>query len=211
MNIKFIKCPEVYLILISFTFLAMWILGTISLALGSLVHNSLVALETSRQIYLLLLYIFSMLFPAIGIILFTYTVKKSSARWYWGIPLFIAVFLITFLRDNIYMVQFYNISFISAYDKLHVLDSQTGKAFISIFFALSSLLFTLSVPENRRKTMVMPLRMAILASASIIIYNIVDLSSKIYVSEAQIFGILHVLGVFLFGLSLVRVAINYDK
>ena len=136
--------------------------------------------------------------------------RPSSPKWYWGIPLFVSIFLITFLRDSMYMASLYNISFVSAYDNLHILDSQIGKAFVTIFFSISSLLFSLSVPENKRKLMKAPLIISIFMSISIVIYCIVDLFSNTY-SETQIFGILHVLGVFLFGVSLVRVAIDYEK
>jgi hypothetical protein len=199
------------LLLISFTFLAMWILGAISLVLAPFVRNLVLPLETSRHIYLLLIYLFSLFLPAVGLLLFMNKIRRSSSRWYLGIPLFIAVFLITFLRDSMAMAPFYGISFIPAYDSLHILDSQAGKTFISIFFSLSSLLFTLSVPENKRKIMVTPFRISIFASASIIIYNLVDFLSRSYISANQIFGILHVLGIFFLGLSLVWVAVNYDK
>lgn len=49
------------------------------------------------------------------------------------------------------MALFYSISFIPAYDNSHFLDSQIGKTFIQIFFSLSALLFTLSVPTNQKK------------------------------------------------------------
>jgi hypothetical protein len=55
-----------------------------------------------------------------------------------------------------------------------------------------------------------PLIIAIIASASIIIYWLVDTLSKTHIYENQIFGFLHVLGVFFFGLSIIWVAVNYD-
>lgn len=198
------------LLLISFAYLAMWILGIVSFAIGPLVQKSLITLDVSRHIYLYLFYLLSLFLPLFGILLFMDNMRPSSPKWYWGIPLFVSIFLITFLRDSMYMASLYNISFVSAYDNLHILDSQIGKAFVTIFFSISSLLFTLSVPENKRKLMKAPLIISIFMSISIVIYCIVDLFSNTY-SETQIFGILHVLGVFLFGVSLVRVAIDYEK
>lgn len=196
MNKPSIKKPGFHVFLISFVFLAMWILGAISLVLAPFVRNLVLPLETSRHIYLLLVYVFSLLLPAVGLLFFMNDIKGSSPRWYLGIPLFVAVFLITFLRDSMAMASFYGISFIPAYDSLHILDSQAGKAFIATFFSLSSSLFTLSVPENKRKIMVTPFRISIFVSASIIIYNLVDFLTKSYISANQIFGILHVLGIF---------------
>lgn len=199
---------NISLLLTSFTYLAMWILGIISFAIGPLVQNSLITLEVSRHIYLFLFYLISLFLPLFGILSFMDNIRPSSPKWYFGIPLFVAIILITFLRDSMYMTSLYSISFISAYDNLHILDSQIGKAFVTIFFSISSLLFTLSVPEDKQKLMKVPIIISIIMSISITIYCTVDLFSKIYVNEAQIFGILHVLGIFLFGLSLIRVAIN---
>ncbi len=203
-----IKKPGFYLFLISLTFLVMWILFAISFILSPLISNLLISLELSRYIYIFLFYLFSILLPAVGLIFFMNYIKNSS-RWYLGIPLLIAVFLMTFLRDSMTMARFYSVSFISAYDTLQILDSMATKAFIQIFFSLSALLFVLSVPESKAKLMKMPFRMAIVASASIIIYH--SVAFFVYIPENQLFGFLHIISIFLLGLLLLRAAINYDE
>jgi len=202
---------NISLFLTSFTYLAMWILGIISFAIGPLVQNSMIPLEVSRYIYLFLFYLLSLFLPLVGILLFMDNTRPSSPRWYLGIPLFVSIFLITFLRDSMYMTSLYNISFVSSYDSLHILDSAIGKAFVTIFFSISSLLFTLSVAESKRKLMRVPLVVSIVMFVSIAVYCIVDIFSKTYMSAAQIFGILHIVSIFFFGLSLIWIAVNYDK
>jgi len=205
MNNPSIKKPGFYLLLISLTFLAMWILGAISLILYPLFSK--LSLELSRYICILLLYLFSMFLPAVGLVFFMNSIRVSSSKWYLGIPLLIAVVLMTFLRDGLNLV--YDPSFISLYDKSSFLDSMATKAFIQIFFSLSALLFVLSVPESKAKLMKMPFRMAIVASASIIIYH--SVAFFVYIPENELFGFLHIISIFILGLFLIRVAVNYDR
>lgn len=202
-----IKKPGFYLFLISLTFLAMWILGAISLILSPLISKLLISLELSRYIYIFLLYLFSMFLPAVGLAFFMNSIRISSSKWYWGIPLLIAMVLMTFLRDDLNLV--YDPSFISLYDRSSFLGSMATKAFIQIFFSLSALLFVLSVPESKGKLMKMPFKVAIVASASIIIYHSVEFF--VYIPENELFGFLHIISIFILGLLLLRAAINYDK
>lgn len=202
---------KVSLLLISSTYLSLWILGFLSFFISPLVRNSFVSLETSRYIYLSIFYITSLFLPAAGFVFFIENIRSSSSRWYRGIPLFISVFLLTFQRDTMYMSSFYSVSFIPAYDSLHVLDSQTVKAFVSIFLSISSVMFALSMPEEKRHLMKVPLIISIVMTASVSIYFTVDTLSKTYISENQLFGFLHILTVLFFGLSLVWVAVNYEN
>ncbi|WP_407283025.1 hypothetical protein V7O61_00905 [Methanolobus sp. WCC1] len=110
-----------------------------------------------------------------------------------------------------YMSSVYSVSFIPAYDSLHVLDSKTVMVFVSILFSLSSVMFTLSVPEEKRLLMKVPLIISIVMTASISIYFLVDTLSKTYISENQLFGFLHILTVLFFGLSLLWVAVKYEN
>ncbi|MDY0386894.1 MAG: hypothetical protein RBT65_07145 [Methanolobus sp.] len=57
--------------------------------------------------------------------------------------------------------------------------------------------------------MKMPFRMAIVASASIIIYH--SVAFFVYIPENELFGFLHIISIFILGLFLIRVAVNYDR
>ncbi|MDK2948294.1 MAG: hypothetical protein PWQ63_1454, partial [Methanolobus sp.] len=199
------------LLLISLTYLSLWILGFMSFFISPLIRHSFISPEAPRYIYLSIFYITSLFLPAAGLVFFIENIRSGSSIWYLGIPLFVSIFLITFQRDNMYMSSLYSVSFIPAYDSLHVLGSKTVMVFVSILFSLSSVMFTLSVPEEKRLLMKVPLIISIVMTASISIYFLVDTLSKTYISENQLFGFLHILTVLFFGLSLVWVAVKYEN
>jgi membrane protease YdiL (CAAX protease family) len=137
------KKPGICLILISSTFLAMWILALIP------IPPSHFKPQTVDNIYIFSLYLFSFLIPAVGLLLFLNHIKKISSRWYWGVPLLFTVVLITLNRDNNILGPFYDTSFIVSYGEISdFLSNSFFKYSVSIVYCLSMLLFTMSVPRK---------------------------------------------------------------
>lgn len=203
MTIKsIIDGTNIPLLFTSFSYLAMWILGIVAHILIQFTLKINIPIDITNHVVLVLFYILSLILPVIGILLFMNDSKRNSNRWYLAIPLLTSIFLLTYLRDYLYMERVYEISFISANSSLPFLESTIGKAFFSIFFSISSILFVLSMPDIRRKVMRIPFVLCIVMTVSITIYFLVDHFSKTYISENQIFGILHIICILLFGLFL---------
>jgi len=199
MNIKFIKSPEFYLILISFTFLAMWISNIISF------------FYSSDILYLISKYLFSLIIPTIGLILYLNYIRTRSSTWYLGLPLFIGMILISFLRDGAIVYGEIPFSLIRQYDTSHLLDQNSVVRSIEIFFALSSLSFALSVPKDMKRKMYVPIRISAFTVACITIATVLQLIVKQYQNYAAYLWFSNVLGLLFFGLSLIWIAVNYDK
>lgn len=194
-----IKKPGMYLILISSTFLAMWI------------SNILSFFYLSDLLYLACKYLFSLIIPTIGLILFLNSTRTRSSTWYLGLPLFIGMILISFLRDGHILYGEIPFSFIRQYDTSHLLDQDSIVRYIEVFFALSSLLFTLSVPKDMKKKMYIPLRISMVTVFCITIATVLQLIVKQYLDFAAYLWFFNVLGNFFFGFSLIWIVINYDK
>ncbi len=199
MNTKFIKRPGVYLILISSTFLAMWI------------SNILSFFYSSDILYLVSKYLFSLIIPTIGLILFLNYIKTRSSTWYLGLPLFIGMILISFLRDGAIVYGEIPFSLIRQYDSSYLLDQNSVVRSIEVFFALSSLLFALSVPKDMKRKMYIPVRISAFTVACITIATVIQLIVKQYQDYAAYLWFSNVLGLLFFGLSLIWIAVNYDK
>lgn len=159
-------------------------------------------------VYVSLLYIFSLFLPAFGILVFMSSTRMISARWHWGVPLFISLAPMTLLRDNMFTGMLYGRAFISTFDTWGFLDAAPSRAFILTFYSLASVLFCLSAPEGKRSEMRIPLMFATTASASIIIFSVDSLTGG-SLAEANLFG-LYVVFTLLLGISLARVAIHYS-
>lgn len=204
-----IKIPGIYLILISSTFLAMWILALIP------IPPSYFKPQTVDSIYVFSLYLFSFLIPAVGLLLFMNHIKKNSPRWYWGVPLLFTIVLITLNRDNNILGPFYDTSFIASYGEISdFLSINFFKYSVSIVYCLSMLLFTISLPENKRNKMSTPFRVSLFTLACVVIFTIADLLARYkYVGTVSLrenFGLLYILGIFFFGLSLTWSGIHYE-
>ena len=193
------KKPGIYLIPISSTFLAMWI------------SNILSFFYSSDLLYLACKYLFSLIIPTIGLILFLNSTITRSSTWYLGLPLFIGMILISFLRDGAIVYGEIPFSFIRQYDTSHLLDQNSIARYIEIFFALSSLSFALSVPKDMKRKMYVPIRISAFTVACITIATVLQLMVKQYLDFAAYLWFSNVLGNFFFGLSLIWIAVNYDK
>lgn len=202
-NIKQIEYP---LILISFAFLALWLLGAFYVLLSPLEAVSLLSFKEAQPIYIFLMYTFSLIIPTIGLLIFMKDNMKKSSRWYFGIPFLVSIFLMTLLRDEKYMSMFFEISYISTYDVSEFLSSKTGQALINIFFSSASVSFILSVPKNKKEIMKIPLIVSIITAASIIIFYLAYLPFNTTIDSLYYLGILCS---FLLGIALLRVAVNY--
>jgi hypothetical protein len=132
--------------------------------------------------------------------------KKNSTRWYWGAPLLIGLFLITFLRDNIAANFFYEWSFISIFDTLNVLENAPLRISIMIFFSLASVLFCLSADNGVRTKMRVPLILSIIASLSVIIF-FMDHLTRGALANSSLYGI-HVIVILFMGVSFLWLAIS---
>ena len=204
-----LKKPGIYLILISSTFLAMWILALIP-PLPFYFKP-----QTVDNIFIFSMYLFSFLIPTVGLFLFMANIKKHSPRWYWGVPLLFTIILITLNRDNNILGPFYDTSFIASYAEISdFLSNNFFKYSVSIVYCLSMLLFTMSVPENRRNKMSTPFKISLFTLACVVIFTIVDVLSRYKhigtVSLSENFGLLYILGIFFFGLSLTWSGIHYE-
>lgn len=204
-----LKKPGIYLILISSTFLAMWILALIPTL------PFYFKPQTVDNIFIFSMYLFSFLIPTVGLFLFMANIKKHSPRWYWGVPLLFTIILITLNRDNNILGPFYDTSFIASYGEISdFLSNNFFKYSVSIVYCLSMLLFTMSVPENRRNKMSTSFRVSLFTLACVVIFTIVDVLSRYKhigtVSLSENFGLLYILGIFFFGLSLTWSGIHYE-
>jgi hypothetical protein len=204
MNRVSISQTNLSLFLISSTFLASWI----TMFIATLVHTIFTFSVTALPTYLFL-YLFSLLFPAFGLLSFMKNARKSSPRWYWGIPLFIGLFLITFVRDSMVLSFYSDQTFIDAFDNWGILQSAPIRIFISIFFSLASALFCLSVPKEKINKMMLSFKLSIVAALPVMIYFI-DYLIRGNLANSNIYGI-HMIVIFFLGLSFVRVAINYER
>ena len=200
-----IKKPGIYLILISSAFLAMWILGALSL--------SQIIREDSHHIFLF--YLLSLFIPLVGIILFMNNIRDKSPRWYWGIPLLFSLVLITLQRDMGILGFYYGISFIEKYDTSNILRNDALVYFSQLAFIISSALFTLSVPEENKAKMIIPFRISLITLTSVLIFIIINIlvDWKIisFTTIQSNFWGLYVVGIFIFGLSLIWVAFRYKN
>jgi hypothetical protein len=204
-----IKKPGIYLILISSTFLAMWILALIP------IPPSYFKPQTVDSIYILSLYLFSFFIPTVGLLLFLNHIKKISSRWYWGVPLLFTIVLITLNRDNNILGFFYETSFTASYSSIsHFLSGNFFKYSVQIVFSLSMLLFVMSVPENKRNKMSTSFRVSLFTLVSVLIFTAVDilLNWEIipFTTVHNNFWGLYVFGIFIFGLSLFWTALHYE-
>ena len=211
MNTESVKKSGLYLFLISFTFLSMWIIGFISLGFSEYIPSNI-----EKPMFLSLLYLLSLIFPAFGLIIFMNSIKSSSPRWRWGIPLLVSIILITLNRDNNIMSVVYETSFISKYDVIsYILADNFFKYSVQIVFSLSMILFALSVPETKRDKTLLPFRISLFTLACVVIFTIVDVLVRYkYIGSVSVqnnFGGLYILGIFVFGLSMIWTAVNYDK
>ncbi|WP_321428542.1 hypothetical protein [uncultured Methanolobus sp.] len=216
MVLKSINLMKLSIILISFTYFAMWITNIIS----TLLSYPLVSVGMTDLFAFILLYLFSLALPAIGLLIFMKHTKENSTRWYWGIPLLIGIFLITFYRDNTLMPVLYSESFIASFDIWNILDPRPIIYLIIIFLSLASAMFCLSVPEEKRNNMKLPLMISIFAAIFIIIFSIISLieastynsffpNSLFYINAY--FYAAHAILILILGLSFVRVAIKYNQ
>lgn len=170
MNQVSIRQTRVSLFLISLTFLAMWI--------EFIICNFITLNMPYRDlINLLTLYFFSLFLPAVGILVFIKNTRRISPRWYWGIPFLIGLILNTFVRDLMFMVPFnpyaVNLFYGQPFLSNFVTFDSTTIGIITIFFPVAVALFCLSVPEEKRKKMMLPFALSLIAVFSNLIYFIV--------------------------------------
>jgi hypothetical protein len=169
---RLIRQTRVSLFLMSFTFLAIWF--EIFICLFITRH-----IPYRDFINLLILYLFSLFLPAIGLLIFMKNTRRTSSRWYWGIPLLIGLILNTFLRDAMFMIPFnlnadqpiYGQPFIASF--FPIFQNSTVVFLISIFFSAATALFCLYVPKEKRKKFMLPLALSIIAVLSNFIQFIV--------------------------------------
>ena len=170
MNRISIRQTRVSLFLISLTFLAMWI---------EFVICNFITLNMPYRdlINLLALYLFSLFLPAVGILVFIKNTRRISPRWYWGVPFLIGLILNTFVRDFTFMVPFnpdaVNLFYGQPFLSNFVTFDPTTKDIIAIFFSAAVALFCLSVPEEKRKKLMLPFALSLIAAFSNLIHFIV--------------------------------------
>ncbi|MDK2948291.1 MAG: hypothetical protein PWQ63_1451 [Methanolobus sp.] len=114
------------------------------------------------------------------------------------------------------MDYLYSMSFIKTYDTSNVLQNCIVVNVIQLLFAFSSILFTLSVPKEKRGKMVIPFRISVFTFSMAVIFSVATVLLKqnyvAFISSVQNSSFtLYILGIFLMGLSLLWVAVNYDK
>ncbi|AKB77537.1 hypothetical protein MSHOH_1054 [Methanosarcina horonobensis HB-1 = JCM 15518] len=195
--------------------------------------EQLAKLPSLNLFNLLMLYLFSLFLPAVGLIVFMKNTRKTSSRWYWGILLLLGLILNTFLRDAMFMVP-YNINavnlvygqpFIATFPilyKWHILERISPMNinlmfFISIFFSVAAALFCLSVPEEKRKKFMLPFVFSLIAVLSKLIQFIVQRrpdnpSLEIFPNETMSYYtfVIFSLAIFFLGLSFIEIAVNYE-
>ncbi|AAM03946.1 predicted protein [Methanosarcina acetivorans C2A] len=179
MNRISIRQTRVSLFLISLTFLTMWI---------EFIICNFITLHMPYREFInpLMLYLLSLFLPAAGLLVFMKNNRKISSRWYLGIPFLLGLILNTFLRDFMFMNPFspyavnlfYGQPFIATFPILyrwHILEflspndsivNSTVLFFIYIFFSISVALFCLSVPEEKRKKLMAPFALSLIAAFS---------------------------------------------
>lgn len=198
------------LLLISFTYTSLWIVGVLSLILLPLAQK-LNYLDMMDYLLLALFYLLSMILPMLGILLYMDNIRPVSKRWYLALPLLISVFMLTYIRDNLYMATVYEISFMSAKSSLPFLESTIGQAIAILLFSISTVLFILSMPDNKRKVMRIPFALSIIMTASMSIYYFVEQIIRDHYSAISILGFLHILCILLFGLFIGWFAVFEEK
>jgi hypothetical protein len=230
MNQISISQTRVSLFLISLTFLAILIEFVICQFKLNLPNRDL--------INLLMLYLFSLFLPAVGLTVFIKNTRNISSRWYWGLPLLIGLILNTSLRDFMFMFPFdprpftdnliYGQPFLTTFPifyKWHILELMPYghykmnfaiMNFISIFFSAATALFCLSVPEEKRKKFMLPFALSIIAVLSNFIQFIVgwtiqnrSFSYELNYISSTSFSIYSMAILFL-GLSFIGIAVIYD-
>lgn len=231
MNRISISQTRISLFLMSFTFLAKW-------------FEIFICLFITRNIpyrdfiSLLMLYLFSLFFPAIGLLIFMKNTRRTSSRWYWGIPLLVGLILNTFLRDAMFMTPFdlnadqpiYGQPFISTLPVIYkwniiqilspndyVMNSMI-MFLISIFFSFATALFCLSVPKEKRKIFVLPFVLALIAVLSNLIQFVVqwhpdNTSLNIFPNETLSYYsfVIFSMAILFLGLSFMGISVIYDK
>lgn len=216
MNRISISQERLSLFLISLTFFAWWIEAFVCMFIT---WN----MPDPPLVNLLSLYLFSLILPIIGLLVFMKNTKKTSSRWHWGIPLLIGLILYTFIRDFLFMRSFepgalfqftYGQSLVSSFDKWDLLKHSSVATspiinFISVFFSLASALFCLSVPEEKRKIMMLPFVLSLVTAFSNTIL-FVEYSIR-NPGDVPIFFYVYSISIIVLGLSYVRVSIIYDK
>ena len=220
MNQISISQTRVSLFLISLTFLAILI--------EFVICQSTLNLPNRDLINLLMLYLFSLFLPAVGLIVFMKNTRKTSSRWYWGMPLLIGLILNTFLRDAMFMSP-YNINavnlvygqpFIATFPvlyKWHILEHISPMNInlmflISIFFSITAALFCLSVPEDKRKKFKLPFALSLIAVISNSIQFLVG-RQPYSLSNVTISGysfVIFSISILFLGLSFIGIAVIYD-
>ena len=145
MNKISLKSPGINLILISFAFTAMWIVGAFSIILSSLIP-SLLSAQTLGKFCLASMYICSFIIPLVGLVSYIRDNKAKSSKYYLAIPLLISVFFMTLYRDINHMHFFYKVSL---FGKMGFELNSLMIAAVFVFFALSALLFVYSAPQSK--------------------------------------------------------------
>lgn len=228
MNQISIRQTKVSLFLISLTFLAM------SIELVLCTFEQLAELPSLNLFNLLMLYLFSLFLPAVGLIVFMKNTRKTSSRWYWGIPLLIGLILNTFLRDAMFMSPYsinavnlvYGQPFIATFPilyKWHILEHISPMNInlmflISIFFSITAALFCLSVPEEKRKKFMLPFALSLIAALSNLVQFIVDWTVQFtaynmsFLQEIilQLCFVIFSTSILYLGFSFVRIATIYE-
>lgn len=109
------------------------------------------------------------------------------------------------------MATVYEISFMSAKSSLPFLESTIGQAIAILLFSISTVLFILSMPDNKRKVMRIPFALSIIMTASMSIYYFVEQIIRDHYSAISILGFLHILCILLFGLFIGWFAVFEEK
>ncbi len=212
MNKISLKSPGINLILISFAFTAMWIVGAFSIILSSLIP-SLLSAQTLGKFCLASMYICSFIIPLVGLVSYIRDNKAKSSKYYLAIPLLISVFFMTLYRDINHMHFFYKVSL---FGKMGFELNSLMIAAVFVFFALSALLFVYSAPKSKAKIMEIPYIFSILLLLLSITYAFTSIAYSFFVkylpqSMMDSFGMIYFLMTPLFGLSLIWAGTKYDK
>lgn len=196
-----IRQTRVSLFLISLTFLAMWVEFVIC---KYITPN----MPYRELINLLTLYLFSLVLPAIGLLIFIKNMRRISPRWYWGVPFLVGIILNTFVRDLTFMVPFspnaVNLFYGQPFLSNFVTFDSTTISIITIFFSVAVALFCLSVPEEKRKKLMLPFALSLIAAFSNMIHFIVGLMGESTVAYYSFF--VSSIAVFIVGLFFMLIA-----
>lgn len=202
-----LKKIELSLSLISFTFLALWLIGALYLVVLPFEGVPLLSFESLQPIYIFLMYMFSLIIPVFGLLVFMKDNRKCSPRWYFAFPFLVAIFLMTLLRDEKYMSMFFETSYILIYDVSGILSSKKGQALISAFFSLASVLFILSVPERKKEIMKISYIVSVITTASVVTFYLAYL---FFNTTIDFLYYVNILGGPLLGFSLLRASVHYN-